>query len=64
MQTLMSEGNRDKFPIDPEVLKNSLPVRRTGVPNDIANAVAWLASEETSYVTGQTINVNGGRVPS
>jgi 2-hydroxycyclohexanecarboxyl-CoA dehydrogenase len=64
MQTLMSEANRDKFPIDPEVLKNTLPVRRMGVPNDIANAVAWLASEETSYVTGQTINVNGGRVPS
>jgi len=35
-----------------------------GEPNDIASACAWLASEDTGYVTGQTIGVNGGRVPS
>jgi 2-hydroxycyclohexanecarboxyl-CoA dehydrogenase len=42
----------------------SLPVRRIGVPDDIANACAWLCSEASSYVTGQTIGVNGGRVVS
>jgi len=45
-------------------LKRMIPVGRTGEPEDIANACAWLVSEETSYVTGQTIGVNGGRVPS
>ena len=64
MQTLMSEQNKERFQIPHDVLLQTIPVRRTGVPDDIANACAWLASEETSYVTGQTIGVNGGRVVS
>ncbi|MGB8365784.1 MAG: SDR family NAD(P)-dependent oxidoreductase [Rhizomicrobium sp.] len=64
MNTLMSEANRDRFPISVETLVKTLPVRRTGEPEDIANACAWLVSEATSYVTGQTIGVNGGRVVS
>jgi len=39
-----------------------LPVRRIGVPDDIAAACAYLVSDEASYVTGQIIGVNGGRV--
>jgi 2-hydroxycyclohexanecarboxyl-CoA dehydrogenase len=62
MNTLMSEANRERFQIPVETLLNTIPVRRTGEPEDIANAVAWLASEATGYVTGQTIGVNGGRV--
>jgi 2-hydroxycyclohexanecarboxyl-CoA dehydrogenase len=64
MNTIMSEAMQEKFPIPPEQIRQTLPVRRTGEPSDIANAVAWLASEATSYVTGQTIGVNGGRVVS
>jgi 2-hydroxycyclohexanecarboxyl-CoA dehydrogenase len=64
MGTIMSEANRDKFQIPTEVLLSTLPVRRMGEPNDIANACAWLCLEESSYVTGQTIGVNGGRVVS
>ncbi|MEZ5944182.1 MAG: 3-oxoacyl-[acyl-carrier-protein] reductase [Planctomycetaceae bacterium] len=41
-------------------IKKRISVRRLGVPADIANAVLFLASEETSYVTGQTIVVDGG----
>lgn len=37
------------------------PVRRIGQPEDIANAVAFLASEDSSYINGQVIGVNGGR---
>jgi 2-hydroxycyclohexanecarboxyl-CoA dehydrogenase len=62
MGTIMSEASRDKFQIPAEVLLATLPVRRMGEPNDIANACAWLCLEESSYVTGQTIGVNGGRV--
>ncbi len=64
MQTIMSEENKDRFTISMENLKRMIPVGRTGVPDDIASAVSWIASEETGYVTGQTINVNGGRYAS
>jgi len=62
MHTIMSEANRDRFQYPPEHLLASLPVRRLGEPEDIANACAWLCLEASSYVTGQTIGVNGGRV--
>ncbi len=39
---------------------SSIPLARLGQPQDIANAVAFLASEEAGYITGQTLHVNGG----
>jgi 2-hydroxycyclohexanecarboxyl-CoA dehydrogenase len=62
MGTIMSEANRDRFHIPVDTLKQTVPVRRLGEPADIANACAWLCSEQSGYVTGQTIGVNGGRV--
>ena len=41
-------------------IKNSIPVKRLGKPEDISNAVLFLASEESSYITGQTLKVDGG----
>jgi 2-hydroxycyclohexanecarboxyl-CoA dehydrogenase len=38
------------------------PVRRAGLPEDIAGATAFLVSDDAAYVTGQVIGVNGGRV--
>lgn len=64
MGTIMSEANRDKFNISDDTLKATIPVRRVGEPEDIANACAWLCQESSGYVTGQTIGVNGGRVVS
>lgn len=40
--------------------RNSIPLKRGGAPEDVANAVVFLASEMSSYVTGQTLNVCGG----
>lgn len=40
------------------------PMRRLGRPDDIAAAVVYLASDEASWVTGQTISINGGYVAS
>ena len=40
----------------------TIPLRRFGTAEDIAKCVAWLASDESSYVTGQIISVNGGMI--
>lgn len=64
MHTLMSEANKERFQIPMDTLLHTIPVRRMGEPEDIANACAWLVSEDSGYVTGQTIGVNGGRVVS
>jgi len=45
---------------DLEELKNEVPVNKIGTPEDIANAVYFLAMDENSYITGQVISVNGG----
>lgn len=64
MNTIMAEAQRELLQGKIEALVSVLPVRRQGEPEDIANACAWLVSEASSYVTGQTIGVNGGRVVS
>ena len=50
----------------PEEVKKAymetIPLRRFGTAEDIAKCVAWLASDESSYVTGQIISVNGGMI--
>ena len=43
-----------------QMMLDRIPMKRMGTPQDIANVVAFLASEESAYITGQTINVNGG----
>ncbi|MFN0199622.1 MAG: 3-oxoacyl-[acyl-carrier-protein] reductase [Planctomycetaceae bacterium] len=43
-----------------EQIKKAIPVRRLGKPEDIANAVAFLVSDEASYITGQVLTVDGG----
>lgn len=41
-------------------LLNEIPLNRIGTPDDIANAVVWLASDQASYVTGATLFIDGG----
>jgi 2-hydroxycyclohexanecarboxyl-CoA dehydrogenase len=60
--TDMANRDKDVVPLSQELMLKTLPVRRTGVSDDIANGVAWLVKEESSYVTGQLIGINGGRV--
>lgn len=64
MGTVMSEAQRQRAPEQMEAISTTIPVQRFGKTDDIANACAWLVSEDSSYVTGQTIGVNGGRVVS
>lgn len=51
--------------LDPDTVqgwRNAIPLKRGGTPEDVANACVFLASDMSSYVTGQTLNVCGGMI--
>lgn len=45
-------------------MRKQIPLARLGTPDDVAAAVRFLASEDAAYITGQTLNVDGGMVMS
>jgi 3-oxoacyl-[acyl-carrier protein] reductase len=57
IETAMTAGLGDEFK---QNAVKQIPLGRVGSPDDVANAVAFLASEEASYITGHVLNVNGG----
>ncbi len=59
IQTDMTDGLSEKVK---DAIMNIIPLKRLGSPEDVANAVAFLASDEVSYITGQVITVDGGMV--
>jgi len=57
IKTKMTDKLDDKFK---EAIIAKIPSGRLGEPNDIANAVAFLCSEQSNYINGETLHVNGG----
>jgi 3-oxoacyl-[acyl-carrier protein] reductase len=57
IETPMTASLNDK---QRESLLANVPAARLGLPAEVAAAVVYLASAEASYVTGQTLHVNGG----
>ena len=57
IKTAMTEKIDDKFK---EAIISKIPTARLGEPEDIANAVLFLASKQSDYVNGETLHVNGG----
>ncbi|HWM61621.1 MAG TPA: 3-oxoacyl-[acyl-carrier-protein] reductase [Rhizomicrobium sp.] len=57
IQTAMTDVLTDQ---QKEMIGQRIPAGRMGMPSEIAAAVAYLASQEAAYVTGETIHVNGG----
>jgi 3-oxoacyl-[acyl-carrier protein] reductase len=64
VETRMTQATAERQGVDWETYRSerakAIPLRRTGKPGDIASVIAFLASEESSYVSGQVIYVAGG----
>ena len=59
IKTDMTNGLDDKTK---EMISTTIPLKRMGEAEDIANAVKFIASEEAGYITGQVFSVDGGMV--
>ena len=60
---IVTEKQQERWDANPSGLRyfeDQYPVRRTGTPDDIANAVAFLCSDEASFITGHALVVDGG----
>ena len=57
IKTAMTDKIEDKFK---EVIISKIPSARLGEPEDVANAVVFLASSQSDYINGETLHVNGG----
>jgi len=57
IKTAMSDKIEDKFK---EIIISKIPSARLGEPDDIANAVLFLSSDQSNYINGETLHVNGG----
>ncbi len=64
VETRMTRATAERMGIDFEAFKigaaSQIPLRRVGQPEDIASVIAFLCSDESSFVSGQTIYVRGG----
>ena len=57
IKTAMTDKIDEKFK---EIIVSKIPSARLGEPDDIANAVLFLASNDADYINGETLHVNGG----
>jgi len=55
IETVMSDG---KF--EASIIDRIVPMKRAGQPTEVADLVAFLASDSAAYITGQIISINGG----
>jgi 3-oxoacyl-[acyl-carrier protein] reductase len=64
VETRMTRATADRMGVDYEAFKlgaaSQIPLRRVGQPEDIATVIAFLCSDESSFVSGQTVYVRGG----
>ena len=59
---LSPERAEEVIPLMKGVLENFQPIKRTGLPDDIARAALWLASDESGFVNGHALVVDGGLI--
>ncbi len=56
------ESDMTKDTFNAEMIAQMVPMKRAGKPEEVANLVGFLASDEAAYITGQVISVNGGMI--
>jgi 3-oxoacyl-[acyl-carrier protein] reductase len=56
---IIATGMTDNM-FDEEMIARIVPMKRAGLPEEVANLVAFLVSEEAAYITAQVISINGG----
>jgi 3-oxoacyl-[acyl-carrier protein] reductase len=65
IETAMTKATAERIGTTIEQMREAtaaaVPVRRAGVPADVANAVAFFCAEESGYLTGQVLYLDGGR---
>lgn len=65
VETAMTQATAQRVGVDFDDFKKAateqIPLRRTGVPDDVASVIAFLVDDQASYVSGQVIYVDGGR---
>ena len=57
---IATDMSKDAF--DGEVIKSLVPMKRAGKPEEVADLVNFLASDEAAYISGQVIAINGGMI--
>jgi 3-oxoacyl-[acyl-carrier protein] reductase len=64
IETRMTRATAERMGVDYETFKlgaaSQIPLRRVGQPEDVANVIAFLCSEDSSYISGQNVYVRGG----
>jgi NAD(P)-dependent dehydrogenase (short-subunit alcohol dehydrogenase family) len=60
IQTALTQAYIDENPVRAQAAVDNTPLRRLGTPEDVADVVAFLASDAARFITGQTIYVDGG----
>jgi 3-oxoacyl-[acyl-carrier protein] reductase len=55
-------GTMSQTTFDTQAIANMVPMKRAGTPAEVADLIAFLASEQSAYITGQIISINGGMI--
>src|SRR5262245_6807008 len=62
-ETILTARNRERIPLSQQaVMAEHHPLRRLGTPQDVANAAAFLASDDAAWITGLILDITGGAV--
>jgi 3-oxoacyl-[acyl-carrier protein] reductase len=62
-ETILTERNEQQIPTSvQEQLRTAHPIQRLGTPDDVAQAALFLASDQSSWISGVTLDISGGSV--